>query len=228
MRFGAPAQLGDAVAVPLALGLARVLGPRAVEPAALVLGVEHPAADQRLDPGGEVVGGGDDAAGCRGEGMVQARCSRWAAAFRPAPRPASRASTAACRSARPRCCRTGSRARRARACGSRCSAGARCAPCPAARTAGRAARGPAACRRPSRRPGRAARSWCCSTRKSVPGGKFGGCANAMASSSSGVQTLVGSRSRARRELGGIGVVVEAAAHLEQLGERDVRRRWGRR
>ena len=67
-----PAQLGDAVPVLLAVGLARVFGLHAVEPLALIVGVEHPAADQCLDPGGEIVGGRDDAPGRRGVGRVLA------------------------------------------------------------------------------------------------------------------------------------------------------------
>src|SRR4029453_1277788 len=51
----------------------RILGLEAVEPAALVGGVEHAARNQCLDPGGEIVGGGNDTAGCRGIGMVHSR-----------------------------------------------------------------------------------------------------------------------------------------------------------
>jgi len=56
--FG-PQRLGNAVAVPLAVGPVRVLGAQAVEPAALILGVEHAAGNQRLDPRGEIIRGGE-------------------------------------------------------------------------------------------------------------------------------------------------------------------------
>jgi hypothetical protein len=67
-----PTKLADAVPVLLAVGLARVIGLQAVEPAALIRGVEHAAGNQCLDPGGEIVGGRDDAPDRRGKGMVQA------------------------------------------------------------------------------------------------------------------------------------------------------------
>src|SRR5216683_6517455 len=72
-RVRSPAQLADAVPVLLAVGLAWVLGLQAVEPAALICGVEHAAGNQCLDPGGKIVAGGDDAPGRRSTGMVQAR-----------------------------------------------------------------------------------------------------------------------------------------------------------
>ncbi len=53
-------------------GLARIFELHAVEPLALIVGVEQPAADRRLDPGGEIVGGRDDAPGRRGVGRVLA------------------------------------------------------------------------------------------------------------------------------------------------------------
>jgi hypothetical protein len=59
-RVRSPVQFSDAVPVLLTDWLARVLGLRTVEPTALIRGVEHAAANQRLDPGGEIVGGGDD------------------------------------------------------------------------------------------------------------------------------------------------------------------------
>ena len=59
-RVRSPAKLGDAVPVFLARGLARVLGLQAVEPAALIISVENLAANQCLDPGGEIVTGGND------------------------------------------------------------------------------------------------------------------------------------------------------------------------
>ena len=43
----------------------------------------------------------------------------------------------------------------------------------------------------------------------------------MASNSAGVQTLVGSVSMVAEILGSFGVVVEAAAHLQQFGDGDV-------
>src|SRR4029453_7443651 len=71
-RVRSPANLADAVPVLLALGLAWHLGLQAVEPLALIVGVEHLASDPRLDPGGEIVGGRDDASGRRGVGRVLA------------------------------------------------------------------------------------------------------------------------------------------------------------
>ncbi len=65
-RVRSEAKLGDAVPVLLAVGHARVLGLQAVEPPVLIVRVEHPAANQCLHPGDEVIGGGDDAAGRRG------------------------------------------------------------------------------------------------------------------------------------------------------------------
>ena len=56
---------------------------------------------------------------------------------------------------------------------------------------------------------------------SLPGGKLGGCANAIASNSAGVQTLAGSCVYGRRDYGVVGVIVEAAAHFQQLGDSDV-------
>src|SRR5262249_17427978 len=38
-----------------------------------IFGVEHAARNQCPDPGGEIVGGGDDATGRRGEGMIHSR-----------------------------------------------------------------------------------------------------------------------------------------------------------
>ena len=71
-RVRTPAKLADAVPVLLALGLARHLGLHAVEPLALIVGAEHFAADQCLDPGSEIVRGRDDAPGGRGVGRVLA------------------------------------------------------------------------------------------------------------------------------------------------------------
>src|SRR4029434_8526155 len=55
----------------LAVGHARVLGLQAVEPAALIRGIEHAASNQCLDPDGEIPGGGDDAPGKIGKKGVQ-------------------------------------------------------------------------------------------------------------------------------------------------------------
>src|SRR5205823_9363154 len=71
-RVRSPAQLSNAVPVLLAVGLFRIFGLRAVEPPALSVGVEHSAADQCLDPRGEIVGGRDDAPGSRGVGRILA------------------------------------------------------------------------------------------------------------------------------------------------------------
>src|SRR5204863_6362651 len=71
-RLRSPANLADAVPVLLALGLAWQLGLQAVEPLALILGVDDLAADQRLDPYGEIVGGRDHASCRRGVGRVLA------------------------------------------------------------------------------------------------------------------------------------------------------------
>jgi len=59
-RVRSAAKLADAVPVLLSLGLARHLGLHTVEPLALIVGVEHPATDQCLDPDGEIVGGRDN------------------------------------------------------------------------------------------------------------------------------------------------------------------------
>src|SRR4029077_20556031 len=60
-RVRPPAQSFDAVPVLLTVGHARVLGLQAVEPAALICGVEDAPGNQCLDPDGEIVSGGDDA-----------------------------------------------------------------------------------------------------------------------------------------------------------------------
>jgi hypothetical protein len=58
-RVGSPAKLGDALPILLALGLARILRLEAVEPAALVGGVEHTGRNQCVDPSGEFVRAGE-------------------------------------------------------------------------------------------------------------------------------------------------------------------------
>lgn len=58
-RVRSPAKLADAVSIFLALGLARILRLEAVEPAALVGGVEHTARNQCVDPSGEIVRAGE-------------------------------------------------------------------------------------------------------------------------------------------------------------------------
>src|SRR5688500_15338039 len=68
---GSPAVSYDAVPVP-PVGVAGVLQLHAVEPNALVLGVEHSAADQCLHPGSEIVSGGDHGPGPGGPGVVDA------------------------------------------------------------------------------------------------------------------------------------------------------------
>src|SRR5258705_13292094 len=60
-RVRRPGQSLDAVPVLLAVGRARVLGLQAVEPAALICGVEDAPGYQCLDPDGETVSVGDDA-----------------------------------------------------------------------------------------------------------------------------------------------------------------------
>ena len=69
-RVRSPAKLADPVPVLLALRLARYLGLQAVEPLALIVGVEDLTADQRRDPCGAIVGGRDDTSGRRGVGRV--------------------------------------------------------------------------------------------------------------------------------------------------------------
>jgi hypothetical protein len=69
----APANLHDGVPIPLALGLTWVLGLQAVEPAALMFGVEHAAGNQGLDPGGKIAGGGNDSPGPLSKRVVQVR-----------------------------------------------------------------------------------------------------------------------------------------------------------
>src|SRR5207253_3679229 len=59
-RVRAPAQSRHAVPVLLAVGHARVLGLQAVEPAALICGIEDAPGNQCLDPDGEIAGGGED------------------------------------------------------------------------------------------------------------------------------------------------------------------------
>ena len=72
-RVRSPMQLGDAVPVPLSIWLVRILKLHAVEPAALILGVEHSAGNQRPNPSGEIAGGRNDAPGRCGKRMVQVR-----------------------------------------------------------------------------------------------------------------------------------------------------------
>jgi hypothetical protein len=72
-RVRAPAQSLHAIPVLLAVGHARVLGLQAVEPAALVRGVEDAPGNECLDPDGEIAGGGDDTPGKIGKRGVQVR-----------------------------------------------------------------------------------------------------------------------------------------------------------
>ena len=72
-RVRPPAQSFYAVPVLLAVGHARVLGLQAVEPAALICGIEDAPGNQCLDPDGEIAGGGDDAPGEISKRGVQVR-----------------------------------------------------------------------------------------------------------------------------------------------------------
>src|SRR6266481_5386140 len=84
-RIRSPAKLGDAVPVLLAMGFARVLGLQAAEPAPLIIRVENPAANQCLDPSGEIVPGGNDTSSGRGVGMIHVRImlrQQWASSCR--------------------------------------------------------------------------------------------------------------------------------------------------
>ena len=65
-----PADLGDAVPILLSFGLARVLELQAVEPAALIGGVENAARDKCVDPCSEIVGRRDDSSGPLNKRMV--------------------------------------------------------------------------------------------------------------------------------------------------------------
>src|SRR5207247_10539463 len=78
-RVRPPAQSLDAVPVLLAVGHARVLGLQAVEPAALICGVEDAPGNQCLDPDGEIVSGGDDAPRKISNRGAQGRVGGWEA-----------------------------------------------------------------------------------------------------------------------------------------------------
>lgn len=67
---GPKRHLSDPIPVFLAERLAWILRFRAVEPLALIVGIENFAADQRPHPGGEIIGGGDDATGRQGIGRI--------------------------------------------------------------------------------------------------------------------------------------------------------------
>src|SRR5262249_62127494 len=74
---GPKRHLSNPIPVFLAERLAWILRFRAVEPSALMVGIENFAADQLPHPGGEIIGGGDDATRRQGIGRILPRVVVW-------------------------------------------------------------------------------------------------------------------------------------------------------